>query len=51
MSGDSVKFCGIGSKEVPFMRSLVSVSESDLVSDKIISFSCGDGTDWEEHLV
>ena len=51
MSGEGVNLCGIGPKYVPFMWSSVSVSESDEVSEKLVSVSCGDRTDWEEHFV
>jgi len=45
MSGDGANLCGIGPKDISFLRSSVSVSESDVVSDKLVSVSCGDGTD------
>ena len=50
MSGEGANLCGIGPKDVSFLQSLVSVSESDVVSDKLVSVSCGNGADWEEHF-
>ena len=51
MSGKGANLGGTGLKNVPFTRSSLSVSDSNGVSEKLVSVSCVDGTDWEEQLV
>ena len=50
MSGEGANLCGIGPKDLSCSRSSVSLSESDAVSDKLVSVSCGDGTEGGEHF-